>query len=191
MRTTIAFDLDGVIADSLQAYLDHFNKRYGVRLSKSKITTYRLEELPGLDTQKLLETLEVVFSDLYRILPIPGSIECLERYCRVVGKVPIISHRFGKNGIAGAKNWLDRYLREKYTLTIADPKRKVEIVRERNYFGMVEDNPDTALRVAEAGILSIVFHTPYNQSVKHPNIVRVYDWSGLEKVLTHLEECKR
>jgi len=184
-----AFDLDGVIADSLQAYLDYFDERFGIRLTKSKITKWRLDKISGLNAQKVLGTFEVVFNDPDRIVPMSGSIECLKKYYEIVGNIPIISHRFGKNGVAGARKWLNKYLKGKYTLIIASPDEKVEIVKKRKYFGLVEDNPDTAFRVAESGFLSIIFHTPYNQFMKHPNIIRVYDWVGLGMLLTHFKIC--
>lgn len=190
-KIVIAFDLDGVIADSLQAYLDYFDEKFGIHLSKSKVTKWRLDEVTGLNIQKVLGTFEVVFGDPNRVVPVRGSIECLEKYYKLVGKIPIISHRFGKNGVIGARKWLNKYLKNKYTLTISDPDRKVRIMEKRKYFGLVEDNPNTALEVAKAGFLSIIFDAPYNRSVKHPNIIRVYDWAGLEMVLTHFRSHKK
>lgn len=187
----VAFDLDGVVADSLQAYLDYFDEKFGIRLPKSKVTKWRLDKVSGLNMQKILGTFEVVFGDPNRVAPIPGSIECLEKYYKTVGKVPIISHRFGKNGVKGARRWLNKHLKNKYTLIISDPEKKIEIMKKKKYFGLVEDNPTTALKVAEAGFLSIIFHAPYNQSVKHPNIIRVYNWSGLEMLLTHFRTHRK
>ncbi len=181
----IAFDLDGVIADSLQAYLDYFDEKFGIRLSKSKITKWRLDDISGLNMQKVLGTFEVVFGDPNRVAPVSGSIECLSKYYKMVGEIPIITHRFGKNGVPGARRWLNKHLKGKYKLIVSDPDKKIEIMKKKKYFGLVEDNPITALKAAEAGFLSIIFHTPYNRSVKHPNIIRVYDWSGLGMVLTH------
>lgn len=51
---------------------------------------------------------------------------------------------------------------------------------------MIEDKADVALYLAENGVRVLLFDTLYNQGLEHRNIIRVHDWTEIEKTVVGL-----
>lgn len=48
---------------------------------------------------------------------------------------------------------------------------------------MIDDKPDVALHLAENGVRVLLFDAPYNQGVQHEDIIRVYSWEDIERII--------
>ena len=51
---------------------------------------------------------------------------------------------------------------------------------------MIEDNPETALTLAEHGITVILFDAPYNKNVVSERVIRVKNWGEAGIILKKL-----
>lgn len=67
------------------------------------------------------------------------------------------------------------------------PLRKFDCCKKISVDVMIEDNPEVSLFLAEKGIKVILFDTPYNHSVENENIIRVYNWDEIYKVICTLK----
>ena len=103
---------------------------------------------------------------------VPGAIEALtalkQRYrvILVTSRHPLL--------IEKTKDWL-RLKSVPHDLLLFE-KDKHQTDHDFDFF--VEDNADSALSLAEAGIRTFLFDYPWNRNiVAHPNITRVSGWS--------------
>lgn len=56
---------------------------------------------------------------------------------------------------------------------------------------MVEDNPEHAQKFAESGIKVVLFNYPYNEHVKHENIIRVDNWWQAYREIIKLQDAEK
>lgn len=78
------------------------------------------------------------------------------------------------------EDWLKKYQLPfksiQYCSESFSPRDKYIACSKLDVDVMIEDKPEVALYLAEQGIPVLLFNAPYNKTVNHPNITRVYTW---------------
>lgn len=59
------------------------------------------------------------------------------------------------------------------------PKDKYDACKRLGVELMIDDRPEIVIYLAERGVKVLMMDAPYNQQVKHENIIRVYDWKDV------------
>ncbi len=181
----IAFDIDGVVADTMAAFLDVARKEFGVNgIRKEQITTYWLEECLPIGEDIIKAVIERILTDPFGIdlRPIEGSVRVL---ARLAERAPLrfVTARPVKGPI---QEWLETVLGDvpaPRIQVIATGKHeiKVEILKDLGIKFFVEDHMETCRAICSHGLKAIVFDQPWNQG--QAPFLRVRSWQELEGLL--------
>jgi hypothetical protein len=177
----VAFDIDGVIANTMQLFLDIARELYGVNhIRYGDITNYHLEHCLDMEAGLISTITERIIEGDYpcTLAPIEGAATVLRRLCRY-GPLRLVTAR-PKPGPMTA--WMDKLLRpERQRIemhTTGSFEAKAEVLKAHEIDVFVEDRLDTCFLLKEQGITPILFIQPWNRS-PHP-FKEVSGWNELE-----------
>ncbi len=181
----IAFDIDGVVADTMASFIKVAKEDYGIEgIKREEITSYWLEDCLPIPDEIIGEIISKILEDPFKtgLKPIKGAVEVLTELSQ---KSPLtfVTARPVKEPIV---SWL------KQTLIYVDPQRinviatgkheaKVNVLKELGISYFLEDHLETCLQIFEAGIKAIVYDQPWNQG--NTPFLRVKNWTELKKLL--------
>ncbi|HEY3364222.1 MAG TPA: hypothetical protein VGK74_04085 [Symbiobacteriaceae bacterium] len=174
----IGLDLDGVIVNSIPAWIALMNRGAG--------TSFTLDELPETYGTPVLGA----FCDEHQIemlmlpRPVDGAPEAVARLADGGHDLVVITARAARIRRM-TEGWLDWYgfptIGEMHFL---EGRSKVASALQAGIHLMVEDAPNNALALAGAGIPVLLFGAPYNAKLQHPLIHRCDGWA---EVLEQIE----
>jgi len=182
----LAFDIDGVVADTMQLFLKIAREEHGIHhIVYTDITCYMLEECLDIDGGTLMAILEKIVDGSRddALDPIPGSLNVLRR----MNGVPIhfVTARSNRRPI---EKWLTERCGLPASRLIIDAvgsfEAKTDVLIESGRQFFVEDRLETCFQLHEAGITPILFQQPWNRA-PHP-FVEVASWQGLAGLI-HLQ----
>ena len=177
-----AFDIDGVVADTMGTFLEIATSEYGIEgLSKDHITSYWLEQCLPVPEKIVWEIVDRIIKHPSQIglQPIEGAIEGLTRFYEQCGSITFVTARPDKDGI---EEWLKgvlSHIDEAAIRVIATGvhEKKAEVLSDLGFRYFVEDNLDTCIHLCDQGIGAVVFDQPWNRQ-KTP-FARVRSWHEL------------
>jgi len=181
----VAFDIDGVIADTMALFVDIAREDYGIDgLRVEHITEYSLERCLGIDPQiigKIL--LRIMSGDFLQCLkPMDGAAEVLGSLAGYRKPLLFVTARPSSEAILA---WIEGILkldadqfRVVATGTFED---KTGVLLRHGIRHFVEDRLETCYQVHQAGIDPVVFRQPWNRQ-KHP-FVEVSNWRELRNLI--------
>ena len=179
----LAFDIDGVIADTMHLFLDILADHYDVHtIQYEDITTYRLDHCLDLDEEILEGAVARILDGRYRaaLKPCPGAAAVLQRIAKTTGRVLMVTARPDPGPIAG---WMDQLLdgqhRRARIVATGSYEAKTEVLLANGIRWFVEDRLETCHLLKEAGIQPIVYCQPWNR-MPH-GYLEVASWQELEQ----------
>ncbi len=182
---TIAFDIDGVVADTMEIFVRLAHEKYGLtHLSKEDISSYNLYECLHLEKDIIDDLIRLTLSPEHtmRIHPLAGAPEVLAQLARAT-PLRFVTARTCPESIS---QWLLRILpsvpAERITvLASGAPETKLEILNglEIRYF--VEDRVETCRQLKWAGIQPFLFVQPWNRYEPADGFIRVENWGQLKE----------
>ena len=182
---SLAFDIDGVVADTMRLFLDIARDEYGeADLHYEDFTCYHLEDCLDLDPVILQKIFERIMEGNYTapLYPIDGAADVLRRLAGGFGPVLFVTAR----PFAGPMDqWLPRVLevdREDIEIIAAgDFDSKAGILAERNISYFIEDRLETCFKLETKGITPVLFRQPWNREAHH--FTEVNNWRELESLI--------
>lgn len=181
----LAFDIDGVVADTMKVFVDLARERYGLRhLTKEHLTCYDLRRCVAAPPQVIDELICLTLDDEHtaRIPAMEGAAHVLERLAER-GPLRFVTARVWPESI---ERWLHALLpridhRAITVIATGDPERKHAILHGMEVRHFVEDRLETCHLLAQNGIQPILFDQPWNrQPAPFP---RVSTWYELAEIL--------
>ena len=174
----LGVDIDNVVAQTDPAIRKTLEDVFDVCLDQRQIVHYAYHRC-GITKEQEQRVLEIFRDETCTELEvIPGTVEALsllkQRYqiILVTSRNPLIVEK--------TQEWL-RLNGIPHDYLVFE-KEKHQTGHSFDFF--IEDNGESALSIAEAGIPTFLFDYPWNRSLsEHPNIVRV---SGWDEVLAKL-----
>jgi hypothetical protein len=180
----IAFDVDGVFADTFQVFVEKARSDYGYRFGYEDITEYdflkvldMVEEESDAIVQTLLDRpLEI------GIKPIPGAVEVLTRLS-LLAPLHFVTARHRKEPIlAWVEHQLPEVDRSRIRLEVTGVHtEKIPVLLERGFKYFVEDRLDTCPLLEQNGITPILFEQPWNRKPHPYRVVR--DWEEISGLI--------
>ncbi len=178
----VAFDIDGVCADTMGLFLAIARDEYHLEgLRHEDITRYSLEESLGIDR-------EIIAAIITRILdgnhtcplnPIEGCPRVLTRLGRRQGRLLFVTARPYTGPII---DWMQDFLpldpASIEVIPTGSSEAKAETLLNRGISYFVDDRLETCFHLSDAGITPVLFKQPWNRE-KHP-FIEVADWKELE-----------
>lgn len=184
----LAFDIDGVVADTMKVFVDLARDRFGLSyLTKEHLTCYDLRRCVPAPSHVIDELICLTLDDEHtaKIPAMDGAAEVLEHLAQW-GPLRFVTARVWPESI---ERWLHALLpridrRAITVIATGDPERKHAILHELKVHHFVEDRLETCHLLAQNGIQPILFDQPWNR-MPAP-FPRVLTWKELSHLL-HLE----
>ncbi len=182
---SIAFDIDGVIADTMTLFLDIARDEFAIEgIRYQDLRCYNVADCVDLDPEVIDSILSRILDGGYRapLHPIPGAPEVLERLARRCGQVLLVTARpylgpigeFMRCLLPADSNGMD-------IVTTGSFDGKAEVLQQRQITHFVEDRLETCLTLNAVGITPVLFAQPWNRS-PHP-FIEVSSWWEIEELI--------
>ena len=179
----LAFDIDGVIADTMHLFLDILRDHYDVHTVRyADITCYRLDHCLDLDEAVLEGAVARILDGGYRaaLKPIPGAGPVLRRIGETTGRILMVTARPEPGPI---ERWMNQLLdgqhRRARIVATGSFEAKTDVLLENDIKWFVEDRLETCHLLKAAGIAPVVFRQPWNQEPH--DYLQVGSWQELEQ----------
>jgi len=179
--TEIGFDIDGVVADTTEAFL---------RLARDQfmIPDLKESEITEFDVAKCLPIAPKIVEEIFDILledPIGAGMQVMPGAIRVLEQMSHTSHLtfITARPLANPINdWLEYNLPASIFQQIrlsatGEHDGKLPYIKERKLRFFVDDRTETCLNLQKEGITPLVFNQPWNQG-RH-NLDTVADWPAI------------
>jgi 5'(3')-deoxyribonucleotidase len=181
----IAFDVDGVIADTMRLFLDIARDEFDVtHIRYEDITRYNLEECIDLSAGVIDRVIVRLLEGGYRapLNPIPGAPAVLNRLTEHCGSVLLVTARPSVGPIADFIRGILPCAAECADIVATGSyDTKAEVLLERGVTHFVEDRLETCFALDAAGIAPILFAQPWNRE-PHP-FIEVSTWDQIEGLI--------
>ncbi len=181
----IAFDIDGVVADTMSAFIDIARNEFGINsIRKEQITTYWLEDCLSIDEAVIKAIIERILTDPFGIdlKPMDGAVETLGKLAHR-NPIRFVTARPVREPI---EEWLKSILgsvsRDRiHVIATGKHEIKVEVLKELGISFFVEDHLETCQEICQQGLKAIVYDHPWNQGPTP--FLRVKSWQELSRLL--------
>jgi len=185
---TVAFDIDGVVADTMNLFIDIAREDYRIDwIRYEDITLYQLEECPGLTIGK--DVIDAIITQILdgtytpALKSIAGASEVLSRLARNYGPVLFVTARPYPGPM---QSWICDELSvpgdQVEIIATGSFDAKAEVLVERGVSHFVEDRLDTCFSLEAVGITPILFKQPWNRGEPHP-FHEVGSWIELSAII--------
>ncbi|HPC46738.1 MAG TPA: haloacid dehalogenase [Deltaproteobacteria bacterium] len=181
---TVAFDFDGVVADTFRLFVRMAREIYGYGFDYEDITEYEFLKCIDMDERHALEIIAVLTNEPHEIdlYPNEGAPSVLQRLT-CVSNVLVVTARPDP---APIELWFKRHmpgipqgcLRVEAT---GVNTAKLQVLRRHHVTHFVEDRLDTCHLLRDAGITPVVFDQPWNRK-PHP-FLRVGTWTDVDRLI--------
>lgn len=183
--TSVAFDIDGVIADTMRLFLDIARHEFNIgHIRYADITCYNLEDCINLERSVIDAIVARILDGNYRpsLKPIAGASRVLTRIGRRCSPVLFVTARPYPGPIS---DWIANLLpldrRSIEVIATGSHENKADILLQREVFYFVDDRLETCFYLHKAGIQPVLFKQPWNRR-PHP-FIEVSSWSELESLI--------
>jgi 5'(3')-deoxyribonucleotidase len=183
--TSIAFDIDGVVADTMQIFVKLAQQRYGlIDLRKEHLYCYDLHECVPANPEVVNDLICLTLDDEHtlQVPPIPGAPEVLTELAQW-GPLRFVTARLWPESII---KWLYQTLprvpeEQIQVIATGDPASKLKILQELQVRYFVEDRLETCEILSQDGIQPLLFDQPWNRGVH--SFPRIESWAQLRRCL--------
>lgn len=182
---TTAFDIDGVVADTMRLFIDIARDSFGIHdLRYEDITSYNLEDCLDLAPTIIEAAIEQIIDGTHapRLRPIAGCRQCLARFGKNGQSLSFVTAR-PEAGVI--RSWLENILPlgadQIDVVATGSFEAKAEVLQAAGIDVFVEDRLETCFHLSRAGITPILFVQPWNRS-PHP-FREVSTWEEIEALL--------
>lgn len=180
----VAFDIDGVIADTMQLFIDIAREIHGIdHLRHNSITCYDLETCLGMRPQVIADIVQRITDGNYpcRLTTIPGAVQVLNRLRRL-GPILLVTARPRSGPI---KRWVDQVFNTEPgdidIVATGSFEAKPAVLKRRGIAFFIDDRLDTCYLLQQQKITPVVFVQPWNRQ-EHP-FLEVDGWKQLEMLI--------
>jgi 5'(3')-deoxyribonucleotidase len=182
---SIAFDIDGVIADTMTLFLEIARDEFDIHgIRYEDITCYNLVDCIDMAPEVIDSVIVRLLDGGYRgrLKPVPGAPEVLQRLARRSGGVLLVTARpyvgpvadFVRSILPAGPGVFD-------IVATGSFDAKTEVLQGRKITHFVEDRLETCFTLNAAGITPVVFAQPWNR-VSHP-FIEVSSWREIEELI--------
>jgi 5'(3')-deoxyribonucleotidase len=181
----IAFDIDGVFANTMGLFLEIARKDYGVNhIRYEDITTYFLEECLDIDPRIIREIINRVLEGNFEpeLKPIDGAVDVLSE----LGRAHSLLFVTARPELATVQDWVFRNLPLKpedvEVIATGTFEGKADVLKARGIQYFVEDCLDICHMLHDQAITPILYAQPWNRFA-HP-FREVNSWSEIRDLVT-------
>ena len=186
--TSVAFDIDGVVADTMTLFLDIARNEFDVHhIRYEDITCYTLEECLDISADILYQLIDRLLDGNYgeTLAPLPQAGRVLNRLARHHSPLLFVTARPYPGPIT---EWLANILPnltndQVEVITTGSFEAKADVLNQKKMSFFVEDRLETCYMLQQAGITPILFKQPWNREA-HP-FTEVGSWRELDALMAY------
>jgi len=183
----LAFDIDGVVADTMAVFLRLAHDRYGLtHLTREHLRSYNLHQCLDIDKETLDELICLTLDDEHtRIIPPePGAPEVLTELA-AYAPLRFVTARIWPESII---DWLHETLYEVaperiQVIATGDPNAKLSILKELGVLYFVDDRIETCELLARDSVTPLLFDQPWNRVPSPISFPRVENWTHIRRLV--------
>ncbi len=183
--SSLAFDIDGVFADTMTLFLEIARQEYKIRGVKYEdITCYTLEECIDIDPVLIEKIITRIMDGSHKtpLKPITGARTVLTRLGRLHSPILFVTARLNREIIY---EWIKSVLPLEHgsveVVATGSFNAKADVLSNRDISYFVEDRLETCFPLQAAGVTPILFKQPWNRE-RHP-FMEVGTWKELESLI--------
>ena len=181
VKLRIAVDLDGVLAETMEAWCRIANERFGSNLKLEDLDSWTSWKKIGITRDQFFRILNQTWDTWEDIPPTePGLAEKIVRVEKL-GSLDIVTGR-SRQTVEPAKLWLSHHkIPYQRFVRVHGWRDKVFL----NYHVYIDDAPELMPLISRNPLMhGILYDRPWNQEVAEmPRVFRVRSWSQIPKVL--------
>ncbi len=176
----IAFDVDGVVLNSIELILERINEMKGTQLKPEKLFAWDLEA-QGLDMETLRKAVDYMYSRPY-IAPYDAAVEVLSRVHGIIGEpLLFITGRSIPETAKKQLQALDWNGNPPEMVVIGGNRDKREYLLDVGVDFIVEDDPEYLKEYVGLGVGVGLMLRPWNRSCSIPSTRRFEGWNELQQ----------
>jgi uncharacterized HAD superfamily protein len=173
----LAFDIDGVFADTFRAFIGMAERDYGISIEYDEITEYDFWKVVDINETICREIIQRILDEPLGVgmMPAEGAVSVIER---LAGKGPIlfVTARPERDSIL---QWINEYLVDLDPALIqieavGSHEEKAPVLLRNGVKYFVEDRLETCYILDKVSVVPIVFDQPWNRK-QHP-FLTVRNW---------------
>ena len=174
----IALDVDGVLADVIQSWLNYSNS-VRKEISKHEITDWDFWKKFEINRYDFYDELSRCWKNWNIIPPTEENLSIITEKLSEIGQVDIVTAR-ERSTDSFVKNWLKHHqISFDNYVSVIDGPMKAEL----DYDVFIDDSPLNALKIIENKKKIILYSQPWNQHIKQEKIHRISNLSeSIEKL---------
>jgi hypothetical protein len=185
----VAFDIDGVIANTMQLFIDIGRDVYGIDTVRyNSIIRYDLTTCLDIEPEIIADIVQRITNGNYPccLKPIPGATRVLNRL-RAFGPILLVTAR---PKLGPIKEWINQVLGEGLgnieMIATGNFEAKPDVLLKKDVSFFIDDRLDTCFLLQQHDITPLVYVQPWNRQ-SHP-FLEVDGWRQLE-MLIDWEAC--
>lgn len=186
----IALDLDGVLAETMDAWCKRANEEFGMALKLEDLTTWASWGVVGVSKNDFYRILDEVWDSWEEIPPTEDNISEKSSKIRYFGQIDIVTGRSLRT-VEAVKKWLEHYRVEyDHFVRVRGWRDKVYL----NYDVYIDDAPELMPLISRRPVSwGILYDRPWNRDVVDlPKVLKAKNWNDipslLKKVQSHRED---
>ncbi|QDI88822.1 hypothetical protein Nisw_04450 [Candidatus Nitrosopumilus sp. SW] len=174
----IALDVDGVLADVIQSWLN-YNNSIRREIQKHEITDWNFWKKFKINRYDFYSELSSCWKNWTSIPPTEENLSSVTKNLSDIGQVDIVTAR-ERSTDSFVKNWLEYHdISYDNYVSVIDGPMKADL----DYDVFIDDSPLNALKFLENNKSVILYSQPWNQHLTENNIYRI---SNLSEVIQKL-----
>lgn len=168
----IALDVDGVLADVIQSWLNYSNS-IRQEIQKNEIVDWNFWKKFKIDRYDFYAELSSCWKNWISIPPTEENLSLTTKNLSNIGQVDIVTAR-ERSTDSFVKNWLEHYnISYDNYVSVIDGPMKADL----DYDVFIDDSPLNALKFLENKKNVILYSQPWNQQITEKNIHRISNLS--------------
>jgi len=185
LPSEIGFDIDGVVADTMEAFIRIAREEFGIDyISKEQITSYWIEECLPIPLDIIKAIINRLLTDPVgiKLEPLPGAREALMRLA-AHGSLTFVTARTVKEPIEA---WLISLLsgvahEDIRVIATGQYSAKAGVLDELKLKYFIDDHLETCRDLHKRGIKTFVFDQPWNRG--NAPFLRIRSWKALSGII--------
>lgn len=187
----IAFDFDGVVADTFRLFVEMAKNEYNVDIDYEEITEYDFMRVVKMDYQNVARIFETLSSYPHELdlKPNSGAPDVLARLAQTAPPLSVVTARHIGEPV---HLWFEKNIPQigagflKVCAT-GESTAKLSILKSQGIKYFVEDRVDTCHLLAKEGITPIIYDQPWNREGHSFTVVK--NWDDIS-ALIDWESCR-
>ncbi len=180
----VAVDLDGVLAETMEAWCRIANERFGTRLKLDDLDTWTSWRKTGITKDQFFEILDETWDTWQEIPPTEPNLAKKVAAVERLGILDVVTGR-SRHTVEAAKQWLSLYkIPHKRFVRVQGWRDKVFL----NYDLYIDDAPELMPLISRnPRMFGILYERPWNQDVAEmPRVFKVKSWTEIPKVMKRI-----